>query len=343
MEVRLTPVELERWRALAGAAGVSVSELVRARLTEALAGRTPRRVDGLDRALGDASGWREAFLCGLPCGRSVSAACRVAGVSRALVYRERAGSREFAVAWELALQEAEQSLASGLHGEQGVLVSRSLRRAPLPLPAQLGAAGGEVRRSARLQLRLRRVELEAWQGAAARLGVGVSELVRRLLEGPGSAGAAALRRPRSWRGVFVEALRRSGSVAAACRAAGVSRTLVYRERRQSPSFASCWESALEEAEERLLGLLWRWGMVGIPRVKRTVTRWADGSEVEVTTEWTDLSTPALLEWLRRSDPEKYGPVTWPDPDPLDGQRGRLSKRVSKALAASFCRLGSTWE
>jgi hypothetical protein len=152
-----------------------------------------------------------------------------------------------------------------------------------------------------LQLRLRRAELQEWQVAAARLGVGVSELVRRLVEGPGSAGAAALRRPRSWRGVFVEALRRSGSVAAACRAAGVSRTLVYRERRQSPSFASCWEHAVEDAEVRLLDLLWLRGMVGIPRVKRTVTRWADGSEVEVRTEWTDLSTRALIEWLRRSD------------------------------------------
>jgi hypothetical protein len=117
----------------------------------------------------------------------------------------------------------------------------------------------------------------------------------RLVEGPGSAGAAALRRACSWRGVFVEALRRSGSVAAACRAAGVSRTLVYRERRQSPSFATSWHDAEEEAEQRLTDLLCLWGMTGIPRVKRTVTRFADGSVREETTEWTDLSTPALLE------------------------------------------------
>jgi hypothetical protein len=302
VEVRLTPVELERWRAQAVAAGVSVSELVRGRLTKALAGRAPRRIDGLDAALAQANGWREAFLAGLRCGRSAAAACRLAGISRALVYRERAASREFAVAWELALQRAEQKLASGLHEEQGVL-SGSLRRARLPPPADL--RGGQVRRSARLQLRLRRSELRAWQEAAARLGVGVSELVRRLVEGPGSAGAAALRRPCSWRGVFVEALRRSGSVAAACRAAGVSRTLVYRERRQSASFATSWYLAEEEAEDRLLALLRRWGMTGIPRVKRTVTRFSDGSEVEETTEWTDLSTPALIEYLRRTYSEKY--------------------------------------
>jgi hypothetical protein len=220
VEVRLRPVELDRWRAQAVAAGVSVSELVRGRVQGALAGRAPRRIDALDAALAQASGWREAFLAGLGCGRSVAAACRVAGVSRGLVYRERAASREFAVAWELALQGAEQGLVSVLHEEQGVL-SRSLRRAPLPLPAELGAAG-RVRRSARLQLRLRRSELRAWQAVAARLGVGVSELVRRLVEGPGSAGAAALRGACSWRGVFVEALRRSGSVATACRVAGVS-------------------------------------------------------------------------------------------------------------------------
>jgi hypothetical protein len=297
-------VELARWRGQAVAAGVSVSELVRGRVQRALAGRAPRRIDGLDAALAQASGWREAFLAGLGCGRSVSAACRVAGVSRGLVYRERAGSREFGVAWELALQGAEQGLVSALHEEQGV-VSRSLRRAPLPLPAELGVAG-RVRRSARLQLRLRRAELQAWQEAAARLGVGVSELVRRLVEGPGSAGAAALRRAGSWRGVFVEALRRSGSVAAACRVAGVSRTLVYRERRQSASFATSWYLAEEEAEDRLRALLWRWGVTGIRRVKRTVTRRADGSEVEVTTEWTDYSTRALIELLRRLRPEKYG-------------------------------------
>jgi hypothetical protein len=304
VEVRLTPVELERWRAQAVAAGVSVSELVRGRLNGALAGRAPRRLDDLDALLADSSGWREAFLWGVRCGYSAAAACRLAGVSRGLVYRERAGSREFAVAWELALQEAEQELAARLHGEQGVL-SGSLRRALLPLPAALGA-GGQVRRSARLQLRLRRAELQGWQAAAARLGVGVSELVRRLVEGPGSAGAAALRRACSWRVVFVEALRRSGSVAAACRAAGVSRTLVYRERRQSASFATSWYLAEEEAEDRLIGLLWLWGVAGIPRVKRTLTRRADGSEVEVTTRWTDLSDRALLELLRRTYPEKYG-------------------------------------
>jgi hypothetical protein len=295
------PVELARWRAQAVAAGVSVSELVRGRVQRALAGRAPRRIDGLDAALAQAGGWREAFLAGLGCGRSVSAACRLAGVSRGLVYRERAASREFGVAWELALQGAEQGLVSALHEEQGV-VSRSLRRAPLPLPAELGVAG-RVRRSARLQLRLRCSELQEWQAVAARLGVGVSELVRRLVEGPGSAGAAALRRPCSWRGVFVEALRRSGSVAAACRVAGVSRTLVYRERRQSPSFASSWSLAEEEAEERLTGFLWLWGMVGIPRVKRTVTRFADGSVREVTVEWVDRSNWALYELLRRTRSE----------------------------------------
>ena len=118
VEVRLTPGELERWRAQAMAAGVSVSELVRARLTEALAGRAPAWNDDLDPALARSSGWRKAFLEGLRCGRSVAAACRFAGVSRALVYRERAASREFAVAWELALQKAEQGLASALHEEQ---------------------------------------------------------------------------------------------------------------------------------------------------------------------------------------------------------------------------------
>jgi len=52
--------------------------------------------------------------------------------------------------------------------------------------------------------------------------------------------------------------------------------------------------------------LWLWGVRGIPRVKRTVKRLADGSEVEVRTEWTHYSTRALIELLRRLRPEKYG-------------------------------------
>src|SRR3974390_1239154 len=44
-----------------------------------------------DRASGS---WRPVFVEGLSCGRSVSEACSRAGVSRALVYRERRGSRE---------------------------------------------------------------------------------------------------------------------------------------------------------------------------------------------------------------------------------------------------------
>jgi len=44
-------------------------------------------------------------------------------------------------------------------------------------------------------------------------------------------------------------------------------------------------------------------MVGIPRVKRTVTRFADGSVREVTVEWVDRSNWALYELLRRTRSE----------------------------------------
>jgi hypothetical protein len=304
VEVRLCPAELSRWRAMAARSDIGVSEFVRRRVNGALAGGFPREMPELDRALEGVGGWREVFLEALRDGRSVAAACRVAGVSRTIVYRERARSRELRVAWELALGDGDRMVDERLHDEQGAL-SRSLRRAPLQM-LDRGVVGGDLRRSARLQLRLDRVDLEAWQRASAELGLAVSELVRRLVTGPGLVAGAAMRAPVSWRVVFVEALRRSGSVTAACRVAGVSRTLAYREREGSRAFAFAWEYALEEAKDRVVACLWELGMVGVPRVKRRVRRTADGLVASVTTTQSSRrSERALIELLRVLAPEEW--------------------------------------
>jgi hypothetical protein len=58
-------------------------------------------------------------------------------------------------------------------------------------------------------------------------------------------------RARDWQGRFFEALRNGGNVRAACLAAGVGRTIVYRHRAQSAAFRGRWDEALEEATDVL--------------------------------------------------------------------------------------------
>jgi uncharacterized protein (DUF1778 family) len=300
LELRLTKDDQARWQTAAARARSSVSELVRERVNAGLARGAPRFMHEMEVVESAWCYWRESFLTALHHGRSVTEACRLAGVSRTLAYRERASSREFAVSWELALAAAEHELDERLHEEESTL-SRSFRRAPLPLVA----AAARSRRDARLEVRLGRAELEHWRDAATQAGIGLSEFVRRLVEGPGSAAAAAAQRRGSWRVAFIDALRRSGSIATACRAAGVSRVLVYRERQLSPAFASAWQFALEGADDRLNELLLQRG-VGMRRVKRSVKR-RDGEIVSVTTQvWTQVSDRALIELLRRLKPREWG-------------------------------------
>jgi hypothetical protein len=301
LEVRLGTAELEAWRLAAVAAGLSVSELVRGRVNPALPAGSLRWRPGT----ADGDPWREVFLEALRSGRSVVGACRAAGVSRTLVYRERARSREFAISWELAQERAEHQLSDRLLGTP--LIPRyPLGPAATTIDAgtQMTVGAAPARRD-RLQIRLKPEELEAWRAAAAELGVGVSELVRRLVNGSVRVPAVGERAVRSWRPLFVEALRRSGSVAAACRASGVSRTLAYSERDLSPEFASSWEAAAGEAEDRLIALLYRWGVTGIPVVSRKVTTKANGEVVTVVRESRRISAWALIELMRRVNPERW--------------------------------------
>ncbi len=58
-------------------------------------------------------------------------------------------------------------------------------------------------------------------------------------------------RARDWQPAFFEALRNSGNVRAACQAAGVGRTIVYRHRQRSATFRARWDAALDEATDAL--------------------------------------------------------------------------------------------
>lgn len=61
---------------------------------------------------------------------------------------------------------------------------------------------------------------------------------------------------------FIDALRNSGNVTEACRAADVSRVWAYERRANDPAFAAQWEEALEIAIDSLEGEAWRRGRDG---------------------------------------------------------------------------------
>ena len=64
---------------------------------------------------------------------------------------------------------------------------------------------------------------------------------------PADAGIAG----DGWQAGFLHALRASGNVSAAARAAGTCRSRCYEARRRDPGFAAAWADALEEAVDRL--------------------------------------------------------------------------------------------
>jgi hypothetical protein len=91
---------------------------------------------------------------------------------------------------------------------------------------------------------------EPAEGPGAGSGDGL--VVRRGPDGRLRAVAPA----RGWWGekddaVFLGALRATGSVTAACRAAGFSKRTAYNRRKRLPGFAAAWQQALAEAPPRL--------------------------------------------------------------------------------------------
>ena len=54
-----------------------------------------------------------------------------------------------------------------------------------------------------------------------------------------------------WRGIFLEALRNSANVRAACKTAGISRSTAYSAKKRSERFRKAWEQAIEDAVDTL--------------------------------------------------------------------------------------------
>jgi len=103
---------------------------------------------------------------------------------------------------------------------------------------------------------------------------------------------------------FIEALRNSGNVTEACRAADVSRNWAYERRANNPAFAAQWEEALEIAIDSLEGEAWRRGRDGTEEYitsKDGIVYGADGRPV-MQRKYSDTLMALLLKAHR---PEKF--------------------------------------
>lgn len=75
------------------------------------------------------------------------------------------------------------------------------------------------------------------------------------------------RKPRrDWRPAFLSAFAEAGSVATACRAAGIDRSTAYRERQRDEEFALAWADTEESAMDMLEAEALRRAMEGSDRL-----------------------------------------------------------------------------
>lgn len=66
------------------------------------------------------------------------------------------------------------------------------------------------------------------------------------------------RKPRrNWKKSFLDALRNSANVRAACQAANIGRTRVYNEYAKNKKFAAAWDEAIESACDILEARAWK--------------------------------------------------------------------------------------
>lgn len=92
----------------------------------------------------------------------------------------------------------------------------------------------------------------------------------------------------AWSLLFLQTLGATGNVSAACKAADVSRATVHRHKAKYPEFAEAWDDSLEDALDKLEGVLWKEGANGhiraielVLKARRPIFREGHKSEVVV--------------------------------------------------------------
>lgn len=123
---------------------------------------------------------------------------------------------------------------------------------------------------------------------------------------------------------FLKALARRGIVAAACRAARVSRTTVYERRRDDAEFAAAWEEAEEIAADVLEEEGWRRAHNGTLKPV-----YYQGDEVGAVREYSDT---LLIFLLKSRNPKKFK-------DNLDvNHRGTIQHNLTPASVEELLQL-----
>ena len=111
---------------------------------------------------------------------------------------------------------------------------------------------------------------------------------------PARSGAA----PEGWQAAFLHALRQTGNVSAAARAAGTCRSRCYEARQRDRGFAAAWADALEEAADRLEMEAFRRAVEGVGE-----ERFFRGDVVGTVTCYSDRLLMFLLKARR---PARFG-------------------------------------
>ena len=96
---------------------------------------------------------------------------------------------------------------------------------------------------------------------------------------------------------FLELYAETGNVSLAAKAAGTSRATVYRWKGEDPDFATAWDSAAEEAADRLEQEAWRRAVQGTDEPVHY-----QGQRVDIVKRYSDTLLIFLLKGFR---PKKY--------------------------------------
>ncbi len=109
----------------------------------------------------------------------------------------------------------------------------------------------------------------------------------------------------AWSLLFLQTLGATGNVTAACKAADVSRATVHRHRAKYPEFAEAWDDSLEDALDKLEGVLWKEGANGhiraielVLKARRPIFREGHKSEVNVNNNTLVIEGQDPLDLLR---------------------------------------------
>ena len=143
---------------------------------------------------------------------------------------------------------------------------------------------------------------------------------------PANAGRITAKRRRR----FLETLSETANISQAARAAGISRSVVYRLRSQSNAFRAAWDEAMDQALDEIEAMLMERAVQGVDRPV-----FFGGKTCGTIRHYSDALAMFLLRGRR---PEVYGKVVGADTMAEDASKAReavhdrLSRMADRFIA-----------